>query len=184
MLFSKEFTVERVELGRQIFNVSFIKGNFRLRSGIISNEYFDKYQFESNPWILKEIAKHLVALLPVEFDILAGLETGGIPLATALSLEIGKPVVFVRKKAKDYGTMKLAEGVDIRNKTLVIVEDVVTSGGQIVESTEKLRQMGAKIDVAICVIDREQGGAEYLTKIGVELKPLFTMSYLKSIANV
>lgn len=173
----------RDNLGLEIYKVSLLRGEFKLRSGLISNEYFDKYQFESRPYLLKEIAKAMINLLPTNFDILAGLETGGIPLATAIALEINKPIVFVRKKAKEYGTMKLAEGPDINQKNLVVIEDVVTSGGQVIKSIQDLRNLGGSCNIAICVIDREQGGKGNLEKIGVELRPLFTMSELKKLAN-
>lgn len=167
------------ELGKEIFNTAHITGEFLLRSGVISHEYFDKYQFESRPFLLKEIAEHLSKLLNEDFDVLAGLELGGVPIATALSMLTGKPVVFVRKKAKDYGTCKFAEGVDIEGKRLLIVEDVVTSGGQVVISAGDLRKHGAIIEKAICVIDREAGGSEALAKEGISLSPLFTMTELK-----
>lgn len=173
----------REELGKEIYKVSLLRGEFKLRSGIISNEYFDKYQFESRPPLLRKIAKEMINLLPKDFDILAGLETGGIPLATAIALEINKPIVFVRKKAKEYGTMKLAEGPDINKKNLVIIEDVVTSGGQIIKSIEDLKGLGAICNIAICVIDREQGGKENLAEIGIELRALFTMSELKKLSQ-
>lgn len=169
----------RQELGTAIYNVSHITGEFLLRSGKISNEYFDKYLFESNPELLQAIAEQMAVNLPDDLDVLAGLEVGGIPIATALSFVTGKPVVFVRKKAKEYGTCKLAEGVDVKDKKVVVIEDVVTSGGQIVLSTEDLRKEGAVIHQALCVIDRESGGPESLAKSGIELKPLFTMSELK-----
>ena len=170
----------KIELAKKIFQVSHIKGEFKLRSGIVSNEYFDKYQFESIPELLNEIAKHLVKMIDFDYDLLAGLEVGGIPIATALGLKTNKPLVFVRKKAKEYGTAKLVEGQDIKNKNLLIVEDVVTSGGQIISSVEDLRKQGAIIKKAICVIDREQGGKEALKKHFIELLPLFTMTELKS----
>lgn len=171
------------ELGKEIYKSSHITGTFILRSGAVSNEYFDKYLFESNPELLMEIAKKMVLLLPDSFDIIAGLEMGGIPLATALSIVSGKPVVFIRKKAKEYGTCKLAEGTDIIKKSVVVIEDVVTSGGQIVISSEDLRKHGANIKTALCVIDREAGGKEALAEKGIELKALFTMSELKRIAH-
>ena len=173
----------REELGKRIYDVAYITGEFLLRSGVTSNEYFDKYQFESRPELLGEIAKQLIPLLPEEFDVFAGLEVGGIPIATALSLETGKPVVFVRKKAKEYGTCKFAEGVDIKNKKVVVIEDVVTSGGQVILSTEDLRNAGADISVAMCVIDRESTGMDNLQNNNIELRPLFTMSYLKELAE-
>lgn len=168
------------ELAKEIMKKSHLKGRFLLRSGAYSDEYFDKYRFESEPQLLNEIAEHLTQILPDKFDIFAGLEMGGIPLATALSLKTGKPVVFVRKKAKEYGTCKIAEGYDIRDKQIVIVEDVVTSGGQIILSAQDLIKEGAKIICAICVIDREAGGKENLANNQIKLKSLFTMSELKS----
>ena len=168
------------ELAKQIFQVAHLTGKFKLRSGIISEEYFDKYQFESIPELLNEICKYFVEMINFDFDLLAGLEVGGIPIATTLSLLTNKPMVFVRKKAKEYGTAKIVEGQNIVNKELLIVEDVVTSGGQIILSVDDLRKEGANISKAICVIDREQGGKDALKNIGIELLPLFTMNELKS----
>ncbi len=168
-------------LGKQIYEISHLTGKFLLRSGVISNEYFDKYRFESVPELIYEIAMQMVELLPADFDYLAGLETGGIPLATAISLQCGKPVVFVRKKAKEYGTAKLAEGPEIDGKKLVIIEDVVTSGGQISLSAKDLRQLGANVTDVLCVIDRQAGGANNLAKDSLRLIPLFTMEELKNL---
>jgi len=168
------------ELSKRIFQVSHLIGEFKLRSGIISNEYFDKYQFESDIELLNEISKHLSEIINFDYDLLAGLEIGGIPIATALGLRTNKSIVFVRKKAKEYGTAKIIEGQDIKNKELLIVEDVVTSGGQILLSVEDLRKEGAIINKAVCIIDREQGGKEALKNTGITLLSLFTMSELKS----
>jgi orotate phosphoribosyltransferase len=173
--------MNKIELGRNIFAVSHLTGEFLLRSGAISNEYFDKYRFESKPILLKAIAEKMTELLPSGFDILAGLEMGGIPLATAISLQTGIETVLVRKKAKDYGTCNIAEGASVQGKRVVVIEDVVTSGGQIVLSVEDLRKAGAIIDTALCVIDREAGGKENLAKAGIGLKALFTMTELKSL---
>lgn len=169
------------ELAKEIFNVSHLTGEFLLRSGAVSNEYFDKYQFESRPKILNQIAIHLTEITKnLNFDLLAPLEMGGIPIATALSLKIDEMICFVRKEAKKYGTAKLAEGPDISGKSLLVVEDVVTSGGQIILSAKDLRELGAIVNQAICVIDREAGGKEKLAEAGIELLPLFTISELKS----
>jgi orotate phosphoribosyltransferase len=169
----------RKELAKEIYNCSHLTGTFLLRSGKISNEYFDKYRFESNPKLLSEIANQLVALLPSNFDILAGLEMGGIPLATALSIVTGVPATFVRKKAKEYGTKRISEGAEVAVKRIVIVEDVITSGGQVILSAKDLKAEGAIIDRTICVIDRESGGKEALAEAGIELYSLFTMGELK-----
>ncbi|ELA9558539.1 orotate phosphoribosyltransferase [Vibrio parahaemolyticus] len=96
--------MNREELAKEIYNISNIRGEFLLRSGVTATEYFDKYLFEANPRVLRSIAQHLSALLPQKFDQLAGLEMGGIPIATALSLATDNQVLFVRKEAKSYGT--------------------------------------------------------------------------------
>jgi orotate phosphoribosyltransferase len=171
----------RQELAKRIYETSHLTGTFLLRSGVESHEYFDKYRFESNPELLAEIALQMTALLPKEFDAQAGLEMGGIPIGTAISFNSHKPSVFVRKKAKAYGTCRIAEGIEIAGKDLVIIEDVVTSGGQVVISAQELRDQGATVKTALCVIDREAGGKEALAAVGIELRPLFTMSEIKSL---
>jgi orotate phosphoribosyltransferase len=171
--------MDRITLAKEIYKVAYLTGEFLLRSGRTSNEYFDKYQFESNPDLLAEIANQMSAMIPDDIDYLAPLEMGGIPIATAISLKTGLKLVFVRKKAKEYGTCKFAEGPDIKGKKLLIVEDVVTSGGQIIISANDLRSEGAIIEKSICVIDREQGGRESLSNNQIELLPLFTMKELK-----
>jgi orotate phosphoribosyltransferase len=172
--------MDRNELARKIFRVSHLTGSFKLRSGQISNEYFDKYLFESDPELLNEIGTHLSKLIPEGTEALAGLEMGGIPIATILSARTNIPAVFVRKKAKDYGTCKLAEGVDVANKKVCVIEDVVTTGGQIILSTNDLKHLGARIEYVLCVIERDKKGRDNLKKEGLELLSLFTMDELKS----
>jgi len=169
----------RNELAKRIYDTAHLTGTFLLRSGATSHEYFDKYLFEADPTLLKPIAEAMVSMLPDNFSALAGLEMGGIPVVTMLSQASGIPALFVRKEAKAYGTCKLAEGGDISGKRLVIIEDVVTSGGQILLSAKDLRDRGAIIDTVLCVIDREAGGKEKLAAAGLELRPLFTMSAIK-----
>ncbi len=171
--------MKRQELAKKIFSVSHLTGEFKLRSGAVSSEYFDKYLFEAEPELLEEITHHMIALLPEKFDVLAGLEMGGIPIASVLSQKTGKPLAMVRKKAKEYGTMKLAEGAEIKGKKVVIIEDVITSAGQVIKSAEDMREIGADIDTALCVIDREAGGRDNLAAKNIELKALFGMSELK-----
>ncbi|MEH1985192.1 MULTISPECIES: orotate phosphoribosyltransferase [unclassified Nostoc] len=166
------------ELAKEIVRVSYLKGEFRLRSGQISDHYFDKYQFESNPLLLKQLAKEMVKKIPPDTEILAGLELGGVPLATAISLEVELPVVFVRKTKKEYGTEKLAEGIDIQGKKLCIIEDVITTGGQVVKSTETLRNEGAIVDFVLCVIWRGRTEDNSLEKAGIQKLPLFDMEEL------
>ena len=169
----------RAALARRIYETAHITGEFTLRSGAKSNEYFDKYLFESDPRLLKDIAEALVPLVPPGIDALAGLEMGGIPIATLLSQLTGLPALFVRKKAKDYGTCKISEGGQVKGRKLLIVEDVVTSGGAILDAAKALVAEGARLAEVVCVIDRESGGAANLAKVNLTLKPLFTMTELK-----
>jgi len=171
--------MDKNELAAKVFHSSHLTGTFILRSGQVSNEYFDKYLFESDPELLAEITSHMLEMIPKGTEILAGLEMGGIPIATVLSLRAGIPTVFVRKKAKEYGTAKLAEGINVNDKSICIIEDVVTTGGQIILSANDLRQLGADIKYVLCVIERDIKGRENLKKEGLELLSLFTMEELK-----
>lgn len=171
--------MNKTDLAKAIYETSHITGEFQLRSGQVSHEYFDKYLFEANPLLLRTIAEQLAMLIPQPVDALAGLEMGGIPIVAMLSQISGHPSLFVRKKAKSYGTCKLAEGGQVQGKKLVIIEDVVTSGGQIKLSVQDLRALGATVTDVMCVIDREAGGRSNLEAEGLQLHPLFTMSALK-----
>ena len=171
--------MQKQEIAKRIFHASHITGEFKLRSGQFSNEYFDKYLFESEPDLLVEIVKIMKPLIPSETEILAGLEMGGIPVVTALSIESGIKSAFVRKKAKDYGTCKLAEGAEIKNKNVCVIEDVVTTGGQIIESVRELRERGANIDTVLCVILRDEKAINLLVNEGLTIIPAFTMEYIK-----
>lgn len=165
-------------LAQSIFRTSHLTGEFVLRSGATSEQYFDKYQFEADPEILNQIALEMVKLIPAGTQLLGGLEMGGIPVVTMLSHHSGIPCVFVRKTAKQYGTAKLAEGPQFDGKRVLIVEDVVSSGGQIALSTEDLRKRGAIVTDALCVIDRQSGGTQALSEVGLTLSALFTMEQL------
>jgi orotate phosphoribosyltransferase len=175
--------VERDELARTIYERTHLTGEFRLRSGAVSHEYFDKYLFESDPLLLRTIGEALVPLLPPTTDALAGLELGGVPLATMLSQLTGLPALFVRKEAKTYGTCRLAEGGEVDGRRLTVIEDVVTSGGQVVASCGDLRDRGSIVEHAVCVIDREAGGVKNLADVDVELRALFTMAELERAAG-
>ncbi len=175
--------VDRTDLARRIYDAAHLTGTFTLRSGVVSHEYFDKYRFESDPQLLAEIAEASAVLVPAAVDALAGLELGGVPLATMISQVTRLPAVFVRKEAKTYGTCQLAEGAEIAGRHLCIVEDVVTSGGAILDAASELRARGAVLGPVICVIDRESGGREKLAAADLGLFPLYTMSELNSAAG-
>lgn len=168
----------RRDLAADIFRASYLEGSFVLRSGAVSGHYFDKYLFESDPELLDRIVAALAPLVPSDTDVIAGLETGGIPLAVLLSQRTGLPTRYVRKAPKEYGTRKLAEGGEIDGLRVLVIEDVVTSGGQVLSSSRDLRARGAVISTALCVIDRESGGSEALQTEGIALQSLFRMNDL------
>jgi orotate phosphoribosyltransferase len=175
--------VNRAALARRIKDVAYLTGQFTLRSGAVSSFYWDKYRFESDPSILAAVTEAMLPILPASYDKLAGLELGGIPLATALSLQSGKPCLYVRKEAKPYGTSNLVEGGSQPGERLVVVEDVITSGGQVCTSVQQLREAGFVVEEVVCVIDRQQGGQEAIEAIGCSLKPLFTLVELEQLAG-
>ena len=168
-----------VTLAARVFAASHLTGTFVLRSGRKADHYFDKYRFESDPALLGDIIAALVPLVPAGVDGLAGLELGGVPLATMLSSVTGLPAYFVRKEPKKYGTEKVCEGGDVEGRRLLLIEDVVTTGGQMVLSVQDLRAEGAIVEHALCVIDREGGGADVVGAEGIELRALFTMRDLE-----
>lgn len=174
-----------LSLAAQIGRVCLLRGTFRLRSGQTSTEYFDKYLFESDPALLKAIGVGLSALVPPGTEMLAGLELGGVPVAVSLALAQAHPLplLFVRKKAKEYGTAKLAEGPAFSGKRVTVVEDVVTTGGAILDAVQALRAGGARVEHVLCVIDRESGGTEKLKEVGLTLTPLFRASELRAAAQ-
>jgi orotate phosphoribosyltransferase len=171
--------MDRSALARAIHDAAHLTGHFVLRSGATSTEYFDKYRFESDPALLRAIAEHMAPLLPAGTQALAGLELGGVPLAVALGQVTGLPVRFVRKEAKTYGTCNLAEGGPLEGVAVTVVEDVVTSGGQVIASAADLRDRGAVILGVLCVIDRQAGGSEALAAHDLSLHPLFRMDELR-----
>ncbi|MEW2383540.1 phosphoribosyltransferase family protein [Micromonospora sp. NPDC047707] len=168
------------DLARQVNQKSRLTGEFVLRSGRTASEYFDKYQFEADPILLDALAEQMAALVPAGTEVLAGLEMGGIAVVTALGRHIGLPCAFVRKAAKAYGTARLAEGAEVAGRQVLVVEDVVTSGGQVVLSAREFCRLGAHVDAAVCMIDRQEGGAEALAAEGIDLRALLTRADLAS----
>jgi orotate phosphoribosyltransferase len=169
-------------LAARVYDACHLTGTFRLRSGQVSEEYFDKYLFEGQPGLLREVAEAMMALLP-ECDVLAGMEMGGIPIATVMSQLTGLPTVFVRKEAKSYGTCKIAEGGFVQGLRVVGIEDVVTTGGALVAGCLALRHAGGLVDAVVCAIDREQGGLESLNAEGIQLRAAIGRRDLDAVAE-
>jgi orotate phosphoribosyltransferase len=170
--------MDRDALALRINDRCRLEGTFTLRSGKLASHYFDKYLFEGDPELLREVVAQAILLVPAGTEVLAGLELGGVPIATALSLATGLEAAFVRKAAKPYGTAKLAEGAEVAGRNVLVVEDVITTGGQVAMSTSDLRALGAKVDHVLCVIDRSDGAHEVLDAAGLAVRAVFTASDL------
>jgi len=155
-----------------------LTGEFTLRSGQVAPEYFDKYLFESDPELLGRVVAQMTGLVPDGTELLGGLELGGVPIATMLSARVGLPALFVRKKAKEYGTCKLAEGPDVDGRRVTLVEDVITTGGAVRDATEALRAAGARVEVVVCAIDRSPGDQNPLADAGLEVRSVLTKAEL------
>lgn len=139
----------------------------------------DKYQFEALPQLLKALGQELAQLLPAETAVLAGMELGGVPLVVATAFACGLPCAFVRKEPKAYGTGRQTEGADVAGRHVVLLEDVVTTGGQALRAVEVLRREGAHVQAVLCVVDRQQGAAERFQALGIPFRALFTLEELK-----
>lgn len=171
-------TASRAALARDLGLVCRLTGSFTVRSGQTVTEYFDKYLFESDPRLLRRVAETMQPLVPGETELLGGLELGGIPIVTMLSGLTGIPAVFVRKKAKEYGTRRLAEGAEVDGRQVTLVEDVVTTGGAVRDATRALRAAGATVEAVLCAIDRSTTPGEALADVGLRTVALFTRADL------
>ena len=169
------------ELLRAIREHAYLEGDFVLRSGRRSRYYLDKYRFETQPVLLEAIAGRIAARASdAEPDAvrLAGPELGAVALAAAASLISRLPFLIVRGETKDHGTRNRLEGAFNSGDRVVLVEDVVTSGGAAVEAVRALREAGLEVRNAVCVVDREEGGVDALARVGVRLWPIFRASEL------
>ena len=170
-----EASMTRAELARRIADVALLRGEFTLRSGRKSNFYLDKYLFETQPDILRELGKLFAQRLPSGVDRLAGPELGAVALAAATSIASGKPFVLVRNQKKGYGSGKLIEGTLKAGESVVIIEDILTTGGQIVEAAKTLEAAGAKVVKLLGTIDRLEGARENIEAAGYAYESLFTI---------
>jgi|ERR1044071_3227529 orotate phosphoribosyltransferase len=168
----------REELARRIADVSLLRGDFTLRSGRKSSYYLDKYRFETQPDVLRELGKLFAARLSPAVQRIAGPELGAVALAAAASMASGLPFVLVRNKKKEYGSGKAIEGVLEKGERVMIVEDIMTTGGQVLEAAKTLEEAGAKIEKIVGVIDRLEGARQNIEGAGYVFESLFTTSDL------
>ncbi len=162
------------QLAKRIAEVALLRGEFTLRSGRKSSYYLDKYRFETQPDVLAALGKMLADRVTAHTDRIAGAELGAVPLAAAAGMAANKPILFIRNQKKDYGTAKQIEGVLNAGETVMIVEDVLTTGGQVLEAAKSLIEMGAKVERIVAVIDRLEGARENLERAGLVFESLFT----------
>ncbi len=171
-------SLDQESLGRELVEAAVLRGDFLLRSGARSSYYIDKYLFTTRPELLRRLATELATRIPAGVDRIAGTVLGAIPLATALSLECGLPMVMIRGEKKDYGTAKQIEGKLASGERVLLVEDVVTTAGAALAAVDVLRGAGAEVVGVLVVVDREEGGAAAFEQAGVPYQALFTRSAL------
>jgi orotate phosphoribosyltransferase len=182
--------LNRDELRAALREHAYLEGDFLLRSGRRSRYYLDKYRFETQPDLLRELGRRIVALVrehEPDATRLVAPELGAVTLAAAASLDSGLPFLIVRGSAKEYGTMNRIEGVFEPGERVCLIEDVVTTAGALIETLHAVREAGLEVGTAICVVDREQGGTEALAAQSVDLRPIFRAAEVldgpKSAAN-
>jgi len=164
------------ELGRRLVDVALLEGDFTLRSGRRSRWYLDKYRFETDPELLRSLGERLAAAIrAAEPDTvrIAGPALGAVALAASAAMASGLPFIIVRGETKEYATGNRIEGPHEPGELVCLVEDVVTSGGALCEAVEAVRAAGLVVRHAVCVVDREEGGADALARVGVRLAALY-----------
>ncbi len=175
-------TISRDQLASRIAEASLLRGDFTLRSGRKSSYYLDKYLFSTQPDILHALglmfAERIAALPDEGVTKLAGAELGGIPLVCAASVSSGIPCLFIRNQKKDYGTAKQLEGKLESTDKVVILEDVATTGGQVLEAAKVIVESGADVVAIIATIDRLEGARENIEAAGYTFDALFTVEDL------
>lgn len=163
-------------LGQRLVDVALLEGDFLLRSGRRSRFYLDKYRFETDPAILRELGERLadgIATVEPDASRIAGPALGAVALAASAAMASGRPFIIVRSETKDYGTANRIEGPFEDGETVVLVEDVVTSGGALLDAVDAIRAAGLVVRHALCVVDREEGGSDALARAGIRLHALY-----------
>jgi len=164
----------REELIKRIKQTAYLEGDFVLRSGKRSKYYLDKYLFETCPDILKALGAEFARHITDDVTLIAGAELGGVALAAATAMETGKNWVIIRNSKKGYGTGKMVEGTLKKGDVVLLVEDIATTGGQVIEAAKVITEAGAKVKKIVAVIDRKQGAEENITKAGYEFESILT----------
>ncbi|MGN6368359.1 MAG: orotate phosphoribosyltransferase [Phycisphaerae bacterium] len=163
-------------LAKRVKEVALLEGDFTLRSGKKSKFYFDKYLFETQPDILEAMGREIAKRLPAGTTRIAGPELGAVALAASASLASRLPFFIVRNAKKDYGTSKTIEGKLEKGDHVVLVEDIVTTGGQVIEAIKNITEAGAKVTKVIVALDRLEGGKDNILQAApnVAYEPILT----------
>ncbi len=164
----------REELIKRIKETAYLEGDFVLRSGKRSKYYLDKYLFETCPDILKGLGAEFSRYVTDDVTLIAGAELGGVALAAATAMESGRNWVIIRNSKKGYGTSKMVEGILKEGDVVLLVEDIATTGGQVLEAAKIITEAGATVKEIICVIDRKQGAGENITGAGYRFGSILT----------
>jgi len=168
----------RDQLIERIKQIAVLHGDFTLRSGRKSTYYIEKYRFTTDHEALAALGQLLAKHVTPDIDRIAGAELGGVPLAAACAMAAGKPFVIVRNAKKDYGTAKQVEGILNKGEKILLVEDILTTGGQVMEAAKSLQALGAEIVKIVACIDRLEGAHQNITSNGYALASLFTTADL------
>ena len=166
--------MEKEALAKKIANTAVLHGDFTLRSGRKSTWYIDKYLFTTQPDILRALGERFANKIPSSTTLLAGAELGGIPLVTIAAMASGLPCIFIRNQKKKYGTSRQLEGKLSGDDNVVIVEDIATTGGQVLEAAAIIKESGATVETIIAAIDRCEGARENIESPGYQFVSLFT----------
>ena len=170
--------MNREQLAAAVKGACYLEGEFTLRSGRKSNYYLDKYRFETRPDILRELDRLFAERVGPETTTIAGAELGGVALAAAASMAADLPFIIVRNTKKGYGTGNLFEGVLEKGSRVLVVEDIATTGGQVLEAARAITEAGSKVERIVCVIDRQEGARENIEGAGFVFEALFTKADL------
>ncbi len=172
--------MDRAELIRRIAGTAYLEGRFTLRSGRTSDYYLDKYRFETQPDILQAIGEAMAEYVRPTTTLLGGPELGGVALAAATALVCRLPFIIIRNSRKDYGTGTLIEGLIGPTDRVLLLEDIATSGGQVLEAAETIRRSGAAVERIVAVIDREEGARPRIESSGFEFHALLTAAQVRA----